>query len=67
MPVGIAILMIVVGVILRYATNFRLDISLVTVGLALIVAGVVGLAFNLLQELVWSRVTRHREPGWRRG
>ena len=51
-----AIFLIVVGAILRYATSFDVaGVDEATVGLILIIAGVVGLVLALLEFSVWSR------------
>jgi hypothetical protein len=55
-----AIFVIAVGAILRYATNVHVEgVSLDTVGLILMIAGLAGLIVGLWQWAVWSR--RNRE------
>jgi hypothetical protein len=55
-----AIFLIAVGAILRYATNVHVEgVSLDTVGLILMIAGLAGLIVGLWQWAVWSR--RNRE------
>lgn len=55
MTIAAAILLIAVGAILRFALNVNVqDVSLDTVGLILMIAGVVGLVLALLQEFIWS-------------
>jgi hypothetical protein len=49
MPTGTSILLIAVGAILRYAVTATVSgISLETVGLILMIAGVIGLVLSLL-------------------
>lgn len=55
-----AIFLIAVGAILRYATNFHVEgVSIDTVGLILMIAGLAGLIVGLWQWAAWSR--RNRE------
>lgn len=59
MTIGGAIFLIAVGAILRYATNVHVEgVSLDTVGLILMIAGIVGLLIGLWQWAVWSRRSR---------
>lgn len=56
-----ALFLIAVGAILRYATNLHVQgVSLDTIGLILMIAGVVGLIIGLWQ---WSTMTRRRREG----
>jgi uncharacterized membrane protein YidH (DUF202 family) len=56
-----ALFLIVVGAILRYATNLHLEgVSLDTIGLILMIAGVIGLIIGLWQ---WATLTRRRRGG----
>jgi hypothetical protein len=64
MTIAGAIFLIAVGAILRYATNFHVEgVSVDTVGLILMIAGVAGLILSFFWEAMWSdRVrTRRRE------
>jgi hypothetical protein len=63
MTIAAAIFLIAVGAILRYATNIHVEgVSIDTVGLILMIAGVAGLALSFFQEAIWSdRVRRRRE------
>jgi Domain of unknown function (DUF6458) len=55
MPAGGSILLIAVGAILRYAVTATVSgISIQTVGLILIIAGVLGLMLSLFYMLAWS-------------
>jgi hypothetical protein len=65
MTIAAAIFLIAVGAILRYATNLHVQgISIDTVGLILMIAGVLGLILSFFQEMIWSdRARRRREPG----
>jgi Domain of unknown function (DUF6458) len=60
MPLGSSILLIAVGAILRYAVSASVSgISIPTVGLILMIAGIAGAALSLLYMLMWSP----RAPG----
>lgn len=64
MTIAAAIFLIAIGAILRYATNIHVEgISIDTVGLILMVAGVVGLVLSFFQEAIWSDRARRREVG----
>jgi hypothetical protein len=69
MTIAAAIFLIAVGAILRYATNIHVQgISIDTVGLILMIAGVAGLILSFFQEAIWSDRARRREaaaPGER--
>jgi hypothetical protein len=55
MPLGTSILLIAVGAILRYAvTATTSGISLPTVGLILMIVGIVGLVLSIFYMLAWS-------------
>ena len=55
MPTGTSIFLIAVGAILRYAVTATVSgISLSTVGLILMIVGIVGLLLSLLYMLTWS-------------
>ena len=55
MPLGTSIFLIAVGAILRYAVTATVSgISIHTVGLILIIVGIVGLVLSLLYMLAWS-------------
>jgi cytochrome c oxidase subunit IV len=57
-----SILLIVVGAILRFATHFHVKgLDLRTIGLILMIAGVVGLVIAIWQWAVWSRRSRRTE------
>jgi hypothetical protein len=57
-----SIFLIVVGAILRFATHFHVKgLDLRTIGLILMVAGVVGLVIATWQWAVWSRRSRRAE------
>lgn len=59
MTVGASIFLIAVGAILYFATNFRVaHVSVDTVGLILMIAGVVGLVIGLFLHGRESRGTR---------
>lgn len=59
MTIAAAIFLIAVGAILRYATNWHVEgVSLDTVGLILMIAGVAGLVLSFFQEAIWSRRAR---------
>jgi Domain of unknown function (DUF6458) len=55
MPTGSSIFLIAVGAILRYAVTESVSgISLQTVGLILMIAGILGLVLSLFYMLLWS-------------
>ncbi len=55
MPLGTSIFLIAVGAILRYAvTASTSGINLQTVGLILIIVGIVGLVLSLFWMITWS-------------
>lgn len=73
MSIGTSILLIVVGAILRFAVTVTTSgFNLHTIGVILMIAGVVGLVLSLLWIAVWSNrrreavverpVVREREP-----
>jgi Domain of unknown function (DUF6458) len=65
MTTGTSILLIAVGAILRYAVTATVSgVSLTTVGLILMIVGILGLVLSLFYMLAWSprrgRVVRDR-------
>jgi uncharacterized membrane protein YbhN (UPF0104 family) len=69
MPLGTSIFLIAVGAILRYAvTASASGISLPTVGLILMIVGIVGVVLSLLFLFAWSpfghreRLVERRDP-----
>jgi hypothetical protein len=65
MPLGTSIFLIAVGAILRYAVTTSVEgIELRTVGLILIIVGIVGLLLSILYMAAWAprrgRVVRDR-------
>jgi membrane protein implicated in regulation of membrane protease activity len=65
MTTGTSILLIAVGAILRYAVTAAVSgVSLTTVGLILMIVGVLGLVLSLFYMLAWrprrGRVVRDR-------
>jgi hypothetical protein len=57
--IGTSILLIAVGAILRYAVNVHSStINIETVGLILIIAGILGLILSLLYMAFWADRTR---------
>ncbi len=61
MTIAAAIFLIAVGAILRYATNIHVEgVSIDTVGLILMIAGVAGLVLSFFQEAIWSDRRRER-------
>lgn len=56
MTIGAAILLIVVGAILKFATNWHLaHVDLDTVGIILMIAGVAGLILGFAQQAMAGR------------
>ena len=63
MGIGTSIFLIAAGAILRYAVNADVSgIEIATVGLILMIAGVLGLVISLLYMTLWSRGHRARDP-----
>jgi hypothetical protein len=71
MPLGTSIFLIAVGAILRYAVTAAVSgISITTVGLILMIVGVVGLVLSIFYMFAWAprrgvpvdRVVERREP-----
>jgi hypothetical protein len=61
MGIGTSIILIAIGAILRFAVHGHLSaISIGTVGIILIIAGVVGLIISLLYTAFWAERTRPR-------
>lgn len=56
MTTGVSIFLIAAGAILRYAVTATVSgLSLTTVGLILMIAGVLGLLISLFYTLAWGR------------
>ena len=71
MYIGSSVFMIALGAILKYAVTFTLaGIEIQTIGVILMVAGVIGLLVSLFMEFAYSgrrgvrevEVVREREP-----
>jgi len=59
MTIGGSIFLIAVGAILYFATNLRVaHVSIDTVGLILMIAGLAGLLLGFAQQVLWSRRSR---------
>jgi hypothetical protein len=59
MTIGASIFVIAVGAILYFAANVHLaHVSINTIGLILMVAGLAGLVLGLIQQAIWARATR---------
>jgi predicted MFS family arabinose efflux permease len=59
MTIGGSIFLIAVGAILYFATNLHVKhVSIDAVGLILMIAGLAGLVFGLIQQSMWSRRSR---------
>jgi hypothetical protein len=55
MPTGTSILLIAVGAILRYAVTATVSgVSLTTVGLILMIVGILGLVLSIFYMSAWS-------------
>ena len=62
MTIAAGILLIAIGAILRFATNFHVQgADMDTVGLILMIAGAAGLILSLFQEMIWADRVRRRE------
>ena len=71
MPLGTSIFLIAVGAILRYAVTATVSgISITTVGLILMIVGIVGLVLSIFYMIAWAprrgvpvdRVERREPP-----
>jgi hypothetical protein len=61
MTIAGAIFLIAVGAVLRYATNIHIKgVDVDTIGLILMIAGVVGLILSFFWEAMWSDRARLR-------
>lgn len=59
MTIGASIFVIAVGAILYFAADIHVaHVSINTVGVILMVAGLVGLVVGLIQQAIWARGTR---------
>ncbi len=59
MKIGTSLILIAVGAILRYAVTASIDaIDLQTVGLILMIVGIIGLVISLAYEFLWDRDRR---------
>jgi hypothetical protein len=59
MTIGGSIFLIAVGAVLYFATNLRVaHVSIDTVGLILMIAGLAGLVLGFFQQGIWSRRSR---------
>lgn len=59
MTIAGSIFLIAVGAILYFATNLRVaHVSIDTVGLILMLAGLAGLVLGFVQQGIWSRRSR---------
>ena len=64
MTIGTSILLIAVGAILKYAVTTHVSgIDLQTVGVILMLVGILGLILSLLYTFVWSENARRRRGG----
>ena len=64
MTIGTSILLIAVGAILKYAVTAHVSgIDLQTVGVILMLVGILGLILSLLYTFVWSDRARARNAG----
>jgi hypothetical protein len=65
MTIGTSILLIAVGAILKYAVTAHVSgINLQTVGVILMLVGILGLILSLLYTFVWSDRARARGAGY---
>jgi hypothetical protein len=59
MTIGASIFVIVVGAILYFAADVHVvEVSINTIGLILMIAGLAGLVLGLIQQAIWARATR---------
>jgi Domain of unknown function (DUF6458) len=68
MTIGGSIFLIAVGAILYFATNLHVaHVSIDTVGLILMIAGLAGLVLGFIQQGMWSRRARRESTVEDRG
>ena len=61
MGIGTSIVLIAIGAILRFAVHGHVSgLSIGTVGVILMIAGVLGLVMSLLYTSMWARGTRRQ-------
>lgn len=59
MTIGASIFVIAVGAILYFAANVHVaHVGINTVGLILMIAGLVGVVVGLIQQAIWARAAR---------
>jgi heme/copper-type cytochrome/quinol oxidase subunit 2 len=64
MTIGTSLLLIAVGAIMKYAVTAHVNgINLQTVGVILMLVGILGLILSLLYTFVWSDRARARSAG----
>jgi hypothetical protein len=64
MTIGTSLLLIAVGAIMKYAVTAHVNgIDLQTVGVILMLVGILGLILSLLYTFVWSDRARARSAG----
>jgi Domain of unknown function (DUF6458) len=64
MTIAGALLLIVAGAILTFATNLHVEgVALDVVGWILMIAGAAGLILSFFQEAIWTERVRRREVG----
>jgi membrane-bound ClpP family serine protease len=62
MTIAAAIILMVIGAILTFATNIHVHgVNLDIIGWILMIAGAVGLILSFFQEAIWSERARRRE------
>jgi len=67
MTVATALFLIAVGAILRYATDFDVKgVEIDTVGLILMIVGIVGFVLGLFYDLVYARQSSRWYRSWGR-
>ena len=55
MGIGTSILLIAIGAILKYAVNAEVSgLEIGTIGVILMVVGIIGLIISLLYSMIWS-------------
>ena len=65
MTMGTGVVLIAIGAILRYAVNVHSStININTVGLILMIAGILGLILSLLYTAFWADRTRVRRDAY---
>jgi hypothetical protein len=66
MTIGVAIVLIAVGAVLKWAVTAHVSgFDIQTAGTVVFIVGLVGLALSIMYEFMWSRDARYRGGAYR--